>query len=384
MAKPIFDVYAAREGSEAFVTLTLPASAYQLLDAKERLHAEDGEELYLEISDYHACEYLSSVLNEQFGLMPLNALAERISQMDDRALTAFHGMVRMELDKGGESISPQCLLDLAHSTDCCHVVDALTDAELGRFYAENGFRSELDALPDKVFELLDFDKIGKEIREGECGVFTPDGYVVQHSEFLSAPPVPDRWPEKPDYIFRMELEHGGRAAVLELPALECLIDVALHKIGAGEEPVRLAACDSALPNFKQMFDGNLYAANELAVTVSRLEKAGRLPLYKAVLSAAECADISAALTLSEQLDHFMLDRTSASPAEYARNEIGFLLDGGPDAELLSQYVSLHAYGQALLTRQNAALTPYGVVNRDDNQPMQAPFEQPAQSGMEMM
>ena len=80
----------------------------------------------------------------------------------------------------------------------------------------------------------------------------------------------------------------------------------------------------------------------------------------------------------------MLDRTSASPAEYARNEIGFLLDGGPDAELLSQYVSLHAYGQALLTRQNAALTPYGVVNRDDNQPMQAPFEQPAQSGMEMM
>ena len=69
MAKPIFDVYAAREGSEAFVTLTLPASAYQLLDAKERLHAEDGEELYLEISDYHACEYLSSVLNEQFGLM---------------------------------------------------------------------------------------------------------------------------------------------------------------------------------------------------------------------------------------------------------------------------------------------------------------------------
>lgn len=68
------------------------------------------------------------------------------------------------------------LIDLAYSTECCHLVKGVvTDAQLGRFCAENGFVPALDGLPDEVFELLDFERIGRECRESEGGVFTQLG-----------------------------------------------------------------------------------------------------------------------------------------------------------------------------------------------------------------
>ena len=68
----------------------------------------------------------------------------------------------MEVAKKYGPISIGTMVDLAYSTDCCHVVEGVTtDAQLGEFYAENGFMPELDNLPDSVFQLLDFDKLEK-------------------------------------------------------------------------------------------------------------------------------------------------------------------------------------------------------------------------------
>ena len=87
----------------------------------------------------------------------------------------------MEDAKGQDSLDICRAIDLAYSTACCHVVpSALNDSQLGRFYAENGFFSELDKLSDEMFELLDFESIGTKMRKGEGGVFTTHGYVVQH------------------------------------------------------------------------------------------------------------------------------------------------------------------------------------------------------------
>lgn len=86
-------------------------------------------------------------------------------------------------------------LAVSAGADCCHVVGATSDAELGRFYAENGFMEELDGLSDDVFEMLDFGKIGKALRTGENGTFTRSGYVVKHSELVTAPPCAKELPE---------------------------------------------------------------------------------------------------------------------------------------------------------------------------------------------
>lgn len=75
------------------------------------------------------------------------------------------------------------MVDLAYSTDCCHVVEGVTtDAQLGEFYAENGFMPELDALPDCVFQLLDFDKLGEKMRMEDGGILVNRGYVSQHAD----------------------------------------------------------------------------------------------------------------------------------------------------------------------------------------------------------
>ena len=40
-----------------------------------------------------------------------------------------------------------------------------------------------------------------------------------------------------------------------------------------------------------------------------------------------------------------------------------------DAEILVPHVNLYTYGEALLQSQHAILTEYGVIERQDGQPM---------------
>lgn len=70
--------------------------------------------------------------------------------------------------------------------DDYHVVDAADDAQLGRFYAENGFIPELDGISDGVFKMLDFARIGKALRTGEGGVYVSGCYVVRDGGLLTA------------------------------------------------------------------------------------------------------------------------------------------------------------------------------------------------------
>ena len=59
-------------------------------------------------------------------------------------------------------------------------------------HAENGFVEGVDDLPDRLFELIDFEKIGREARLAEGGVFTEDsGYVVRHQELKELEKLPD-------------------------------------------------------------------------------------------------------------------------------------------------------------------------------------------------
>lgn len=71
--------------------------------------------------------------------------------------------IQRKVESNGSILTMQDLRTLAVSAgaDCCHVVGATSDAELGRFYAENGFMEELDGLSDDVFEMLDFGKTAK-------------------------------------------------------------------------------------------------------------------------------------------------------------------------------------------------------------------------------
>ena len=143
------------------------------------------------------------------SLNELNDLAGELARLDTIQGIAYRGLLEMavqeKVQSNGGIITMQELRDLAvsASADCCHVVDAADDAQLGRFYAENDFMPELEGISDTVFEMLDFAKIGKALRTGEGGVYVGGCYVVRDGGLLTAPPCPKELPEKPGYLFQL-------------------------------------------------------------------------------------------------------------------------------------------------------------------------------------
>ena len=149
-----------------YAEIDLPASPYRLLNALDEIGIKSTKEIvYQEILNYGS-----------FGYLELNALAQKLAVFDRVDSIAFEGLVKMAEQKP-EPFGVKELINFAHSTESCHVVsDVFDDEQLGRFYAGNGFMPEYETLPDKIYEHLDFAKIGREARESEGGVFTQRGY----------------------------------------------------------------------------------------------------------------------------------------------------------------------------------------------------------------
>ena len=211
----VFELYLANaQGDEdRYAALSLPATPYEMQDALERVGCHSTKDVYFQVEEYLDFEYLESVLSPDCSLNHLNALAEKLSGLDDRQSIAFEGLLRMEQEKKEGQIPIHTLIQLAHNADYCHVLgEARNDSQLGRFYAENDFLEELADLPDKVFELLDFERIGREQRQAEGGVFTRGGYVVQNTE-LEQIPLPDDPPPKPDYMSWMSRGRDSRTSL---------------------------------------------------------------------------------------------------------------------------------------------------------------------------
>ena len=401
MAKKVFAMYLAKEGdpnSDAYAKLDLPASPWELWDAMDKVCLQKDDILYMEIEDYYAFEYLSPHLDGlDISLNELNDLAAQLAALDEVQGIAFEGMFSIEVQRkvnaNGGVITLQDLRDLAVSakTDCYHVVDAADDAQLGRFYAENGFIPELDGISDRVFEMLDFAGIGRMMRHSENGVFVNSLYVLRDGELTTAPPVQKTLPEKPGYLFRLTLglcpDFGGnRTTVLDLPASEESLAAAQEQLGTlNWENTVVLNYDGILPNAAFFADlpTELEAFNEFTKAVQDMpfpEK--QLPKLKALLKQFEVQDIETAMGLTEHLDDYVLTPEISSPQETAIDQLHFMTDDH-SVELLISHVNLYAYGCDLIREDNAVLSPYGLLHRADYQPMLTPVQESQEMKIKM-
>ena len=401
MAKKVFAMYLAKEGnpnSDAYAKLDLPASPWELWDALDKVRLQKEDILYMEIEDYYAFAYLAPHLDGlEISLNELNDLAAQLAALDEVQEVAFDGFLRMEVqnkvDTNGGVITLQDLRNLAVSakTDCCHVVDAADDAQLGRFYAENGFVPELEGISDAVFEMLDFAGIGRMMRCSENGVFMNSLYVLRDGELTTAPPVQKTLPERPGYLFQLTLGlhpdiGGNRATELDLPASEEALAAAQEQLGTlNWENTVVLNYDGILPNAAFFADlpTELEAFNEFAKAVQDIpfpEK--QLPKLKALLKQFEVQDIATAISLTECLDDYVLTPEISSPQETAIDQLHFMTDDH-SVELLLSHVNLYAYGCDLIREDNAVLSPYGLLHRADYQPMLSPVQESQEMKMKM-
>ena len=401
MDKRLFHVYLAKEcipNNEAYAKLNLPASPWELWDALDKVRLNEGEQLYMEIEDYYAFAYLAPHLDGvDISLNELNDLAAQLAALDEVQGIAFEGMFSIEVQRkvntNGGVITLQDLRDLAVSakTDCYHVVDAADDAQLGRFYAENGFIPELDGISDEVFEMLDFAGIGRMMRCGENGVFVGSLYVLQDGELTTAPPCPKELPEKPEYLFRLTLGlhpdiGGNRMTELDLPASEEALAAAQEQLGTlNWENTVVLNYDGILPNagFFADLPTELEEFNVLAAAVRDMPSPEKqLSKLKALLKQFEVQDIATAISLTECLDDYVLTPEISSPQETAIDRLHFMTDDH-SVELLLSHVNLYAYGCDLIREDNAVLSPYGLLHRADYQPMLSPMQETQKMEMKM-
>lgn len=395
MDKMVFSVYAAGRGSrEAYAVLDLPATPYEIEDALEKVRLQPDEELLLEIEEYYDFRFLAPYLEDVNDLHGLNALAQRLSQFVDYESAVFAGQLKMDLEARISDITLPRLLSLANNTPYCDVVDvAVNDSQLGKFYAENGFVTELEQLPDEAFkiieDMLDYEQIGRKMRQAEGGVFVDrgtygySGYVIRHREpeLVNALPAP----EKPDYMILLEVCKGyfndpdydsDSVVQLKLPASKETLDGALNTLEAADWSELAFTClDCRIPALIEAVNQteDVFAVNHAASRFAKMTGEA-IPKLKSLLEVTGISSLADAVRLTEQLESYVYSPEFSSPTDVAKAEIKFSLIE-QEADLLIPHVNLHQYGKALLENHNWTLTDYGMISRQDGQPIQKFEEQ---------
>ena len=288
--------------TDRWCDLELPATYYGLSDALDKLQMTLGDKPRWEFLEHHGFQFLHVHLNHECDLYQLNALATCLGQMNGREKTAFEGLFNMEVSKKYGPISVATMINLAYSTDCCHVINATTDEQLGRFYAENDFIPALEKVPDSIFEYLDFEMLGRKARFEEGGVFASGGYVTQHAELKQVYDSLALIPEAPEYGIRLTVgrypfhsnEQPENMMCLDLPATQERLDAVLEACGgASWSEMVFRVEDSAMPALLENTDcDEIHGLNELAKCFKELSAQGELSKFKAVILAADCHDIT--------------------------------------------------------------------------------------------
>ena len=380
-----FTVSLCNPDKDTYVTLELPADPYAVLDAWERLRLAPDTRVEWEMEDYGEFPVLFPGLQSGEGFPALNALAERLTSLDSRQRTAFEGLVKLQ---DGRPMEPDALITLSEQAKHCQVApEATDDASLGRVYAANGSIPEVKDVPDKVFELLDFQLLGRRIRQSAGGVFTRQGYVVPDGNWKPTEGQEPRIaPEAPTGFFRLELRLGEERAELTLPAGQELVEVRERMEAVGLPNCAVTAFHSRVPQLPAAWatPERLDTLNCLAIRLMVLAERDSLALikYKAVLEVSSISSLEDAMALTERLDAYNLNWAAASPEDVARGELRRSM-GEENADLLCWYLNLYGYGEALIQQYGGELTDYGLLTRADGQPVQKPLPpQPTRGGVQ--
>lgn len=386
--RKVCEVYLVSSASsdERGVELTFPVSQYEMMDAFEQIHTKSPGDVYWQVDEFYCFDYLAPHLDESMSIFEFNSLTEQLSKLDERQETALEGLLQMQvknhMQENSGPITVQELMMLAHNVDHCHVLaDVHTDTELGKFCADNDFLPELTALPDSAYALLDYAKIGKQMRESEAGVFTPHGYVVRTEELQ---PLPDFEPQREIfYMIRLTLmnhENEQKTAVLDLPATEERLLEVQKELDAPEwYDAQFTGCDTIAPQLNTLLTDveDLPRINELAQALQELKANGQLTKIKAVIGATQCETLDDVFDRIEKLPQYCFETKIRDSDALVRDELEFVL-GGKDADLIYKHLNREAYAEDVLKQYGAEITPYGMVNREDFGPLHEPISEQQQ------
>lgn len=354
--------------------LCLPASRAEIQDTLERARVDD-EHPDFTVVDY-SCEqdYLNELLPKNASLDELDYLARRLSDISDVEKAAFEGVVKME---GVPDLIK--LINLTYNLDNCNVVFGVhNDKQLGKFYVDNEFVTELEEVPEKVLQYIDYEKVGCIYREAEKGVFTKNGYVVQSEPNIKVIydgtniPKPD---DDSGYVFKLYLVKGcdepesADGVWLKLPASETEIVSALSELGAASFfDCIFTNYESRISCFNEVFSSHedIGMINTLSDLTIKIMNSNMGTKYKAALQYEYCTDLDFAIDIAQNLDCYSFYPSMSSPEDYGRKA---LLDASrlSSDDMAFKLLDFRKYGEAKMKEDGVKSTDYGLIGRNDKE-----------------
>lgn len=398
MSRPIFYAYASRRGPEGNTKafLNLPATPYEMLDVMDQLRLGRDDAVKVRIDEYYSFLSVAPLLADQNDLLELNALAQKLSELDDDQATAFEGLLEIKIRAKEGPIELPDIINMAYSTQSCQLIgEALNDSQLGYYCAKNGLIPEVDNLPEPVFELLDFERLGREYRQKNHGIFverTADhsgGYIEQQGELTEAYKDLDLTLKMPNYTILLQVSKGffndpdydsNKTALLKLPAGSAELDAILDSLDTWDWREAGWTCmDCSIPALADAVSDadDIDFLNSLAQKLADMAPKD-LTAYKALMEATNCRDLSTAEQLIDTLDQYIFSPQYGSPTEVAKGQLSLVL-AEPEASVLVPHLDLPGYGKDLMQTLGSTLTSYGLIERKDHQPILAP-QQDTQKG----
>ncbi len=354
--------------------LCLPATNAEIQDALEKARIDDEHPDFM-VVDY-ACgqDYLNELLPKKASLYELDYLARRLASMDDFEKVAFEGVVKME---GAPDLVK--LINLTYNLADCNVAFAVyNDKQLGKFYVDNEFITELEKVPEKVLQYLDYEKVGRIHREAEKGVFTKTGYVVQSEPDIKVVYDSTNIPKPDDdsgYVFKLYLIEGcfepekAKGVWLKLPASEAEIVSALAEIGvASLFDCVFTHCESSMPCFEDVFSESedIEMLNILSNAISKIIDSNMGTKYKAALQYEYCTDLDLAIDIAQNLDCYSFYSSLCSPEDYGRQAL-LKASGLPPDDIAFKFLDFRQYGEAKMKEHGVKFTDYGLICRNEKE-----------------
>ena len=349
--------------------LQLPASVYELKDAFQRARIRD-EQYSVSMCELYGNDISEKLDGSADALEKVNYLANILKRFSQHEHALYRGYVKQ---KGLDKLSLNDLINITYNlSDCDIFYGVFNDTDLGKMYAHNGMLEWVCDIGQDVWQYLDYETIGYDIRKQENGIYTEEGYFFDASHEETPVYTGDEFPEpleNDEYIFKLliapktENSRVTDGKWLSLPVSEAGLEMFFDQIGAeSAEDCTLFAVLSMETEIPMMVKGlhQLETMNSLAKRLKELDESGDAAKFKAVIASGICKSLEEITQMAYRLDEFEFYPEVSTPFEYAmhiyRDKYAPVLP-----ESFERHIDFASYSEELFSAGNRFITEYGVI-----------------------
>lgn len=366
--------------------LSIPAFASEYEDVMHKLRMKDTDisQVEIRITSCKQSPSLWCAIIKDATIDELNFFAERVKQLPIEQGYALSGVFGISRRKGiyEEEISIKDLINMTYNLDEIYVLPGInSDEELGETLICAQSEEYMEDMTDEELNALDSEKVGRECREKENGIYINNTYIAignyELPEVYDGITLPDE--KYPDY----------RLGVIQLLVTGTL--TASQSYLTGDEvwvtlPINRAECDriahcfgkksisecticgvkSAIPEISMNMlakTTSFDTLNKLALAYMNMNGEDKIK-YKAILEREIPNSAEKAIELIDDIPRYEIDTEVFERGDYTRKYFGKMLPEGFNVDFIKER-EFKMIGTRLMHELDLYKTSYGFISQKD-------------------